>query len=199
MLHRTATTAGATEGGMFMPRLSEHPEDTWTTWTALTSGDRSNRLKVAYDATHERRKHSGDGLGAYRQGVPRSPRDWLEPDNRRDFGTQRPVRWLRGETIQERGARAAAQEQFDVCYLVRQLMDRNRRSRAEVAAAIGLSTTQFNQVLRGESALGADRRCALGIELDFPASLELDVDAYLRGHRSAAPAAAPVAPEGPSG
>lgn len=59
-------------------------------------------------------------------------------------------------------------------------MDRKRQEKSQVARDIGISLTQFNQILRGESRLSAGQRCALGIALDFPASLELDIDEHLR-------------------
>lgn len=104
----------------------------------------------------------------------RPPRDWLKPEHRGDFGTRRQVAWLSASTVRDRGERAAAQEQAEVCAVVRDLMDRKRVKRAALAEQIGLSSTQFNQILRGESRLSAGQRCALGIALDFPASLELD-------------------------
>lgn len=88
--------------------------------------------------------------------------------------------WLSASTLRERAERAAAQEQFDVCALVRELIDRKRKKRADVAQSLGISTTQFNQILRGESSLRPEHRCALGIELDFPASLELNIDELLQ-------------------
>lgn len=117
-----------------------------------------------------------------RRRAPRAPRDWLTEGHRADFGTRRKVDWLPVDPtdVAGRGERDAAREQFDISLLVRDLIDLKRAAtKAGVARSVGLSITHLNQILRGETHLQPRHRCALGIELDFPASLELDIDEYL--------------------
>lgn len=91
----------------------------------------------------------------------------------RQFGRSPHATWEDAESVADKAARAAAQQQHELALAVREWKDRDGKTNQDLADLLGIHVETLGRYLRGEVALSLTTFNRIAYEIDQPVNVSL--------------------------